>query len=349
MLQRKPILAVDLDEVLGQFVDSVCKWHNRLYKTSMHPSSFRSYHFSAAVPEFGDQDTTARKIEEFLEGPASDTNVPGPSAEFLSILPVPGSRAALEALSAEFELHVVTARSDRIAPATRTWLSEHFGSLFTSVTFTNAYKNGVETKQITKGTVCRDMGAVCLIDDNVGYSLEASEHIPLALLFGAYSWNTRAAGSGEWEHALGATPDVGSGAGAGASAAPSDGASMAPPGTVLRNNVLRARDWTHVRALLSRLLAALRAGEAPRGSSGFDSVSVRTLYIPAASLAPADAARAVLDALLLQERLRVRVPTGSRQSLVECLVAGGAVVASDTDETFDVLRTDALLAQLVAR
>jgi hypothetical protein len=78
-------------------------------------------------------------------------------------------------------------------------------------------------------------------------------------------------------------------------------------------------------------------------------VSVRTLYIPAASLAPADAARAVLDALLLQERLRVRVPTGSRQSLVECLVAGGAVVASDTDETFDVLRTDALLAQLVAR
>lgn len=348
-LHRKPILAVDLDEVLGQFVQSVCAWHNRLYKTSMHPSLFTSYHFSHAVPEFGSEDTTMRKIKEFLEGPASDTGAPGPSAEFLSILPVPGARAALEALSADFDLHVVTARSDSIAPATRAWLSANFGTLFSSVTFTNAYTNGVETRKITKGSVCREMGAVCLIDDNCGYALEASEHIPVAVLFGAYSWNTRAAGSGEWEHVLGAPQGAGSGAGATAGASPSDGAIMAPPGTALRSNVLRARNWAHVCALLSRLLVALRAGESLKGSCGYDSMNVRSLYDLPASFSSAEAVTAIFDMLLLQERLRVRVPTGSRQGLVERLVEGGAVIAGETDDTFDVLRTDALLKQLVRR
>lgn len=42
----RPTVAVDLDEVLGQFVPQFCAWHNETFNTSWHADEFHSYHFT---------------------------------------------------------------------------------------------------------------------------------------------------------------------------------------------------------------------------------------------------------------------------------------------------------------
>lgn len=41
----RPVVAVDLDECLGQFVSQLALWHNEAYSTSLELKDFDSYHF----------------------------------------------------------------------------------------------------------------------------------------------------------------------------------------------------------------------------------------------------------------------------------------------------------------
>lgn len=42
---KKPVLAVDVDEVLAYFIPSLVEFHNESYSTTLSPESFFSYEF----------------------------------------------------------------------------------------------------------------------------------------------------------------------------------------------------------------------------------------------------------------------------------------------------------------
>lgn len=48
---KRPVVAVDVDEVLGYFVSQLCAFHNKNYGTELTPEDFTSYYFHEVCPE----------------------------------------------------------------------------------------------------------------------------------------------------------------------------------------------------------------------------------------------------------------------------------------------------------
>ena len=114
--RSKPVLAVDIDEVLGAFLPALIRWHNDTHGTSLSLGDFNSYWFCEVWG--GTNEEATEKVHAFFETPY-----------FLQQLePIQGAAAALETLSAKFDMVVVTSRQHVIAEATMQWLEQHFPS-----------------------------------------------------------------------------------------------------------------------------------------------------------------------------------------------------------------------------
>lgn len=59
-----PLIAVDLDEVLGSFVAPLCEFHNETYGTSLKLSDFTSYRFCEVRPHSPPSPSLVLKEEE---------------------------------------------------------------------------------------------------------------------------------------------------------------------------------------------------------------------------------------------------------------------------------------------
>jgi 5'(3')-deoxyribonucleotidase len=180
----KPLIAVDLDEVLGDFVPQLVKFYNTTYTaTGTHPEpgmrvltndDFFSYAFHEVWG--GTAAESATKVDAFFE-----------SSYFADIPVVAGAREALESLRSKFDFTVVTSRQHHLEPRTRAWLSRHYPGIFKGVFFGNHWaSSGVKQ---SKPDMCAAIGAVALIDDSVTYALQCSHVLPRVFLFGTYAWN----------------------------------------------------------------------------------------------------------------------------------------------------------------
>ena len=180
-----PVVAVDVDEVLGAFLAAFCRFVNEHRAAAaaggaaapppLSPSDFASYHFSGALG-MGDEEAS-RLVQLFFR-----------SRHFLrELAPLAGAREVLERHASSFRFVVVTSRSLDIADATREWLDAHFAGCFAAPPlFGCAYGAGVRRP---KSELCRELGAVMLIDDQTAYAREASGAVERVVLFGDYAWN----------------------------------------------------------------------------------------------------------------------------------------------------------------
>lgn len=160
----RPVLAVDLDEVLGYFVAGLARFHNEAYGTSLTPEHFGSYHFRHVWG--GDEEESVRKVHEFFASPHFQDG--------LEL--VPGAQEALRKLAAHYDLVVVTSRQFAIERETRAWLDQHFPGVFRAVVFGNHF--GLTGEKRSKPDLCRDLGAEILIDDSLRYAQEVGGEGP---------------------------------------------------------------------------------------------------------------------------------------------------------------------------
>jgi 5'(3')-deoxyribonucleotidase len=221
----KPVVACDIDEVLNQFVAALSIAINATYGTSWHPSQYHSYHFHDVWG--GPPEETVRRMTEFMGSPHLD-----------NLEPMEGARHVLSSHLETFEFVVVTSRNLDVADRTKAWVNRHFPGIFSRFEFSNHY--GKEGRKMTKGELCRSVGAIALLDDNVHYIREASSSLGTAILFGEYRWNRL---SVEEEQQL-------------------------PP------NVVRAVSWAHADAILRKIAAEVAnttAGAACSSSSSSSS------------------------------------------------------------------------------
>ncbi len=171
----RPIIAVDIDEVLAPFHDLVFAHHNEIYGTN-----FSSRHASGKyyVDQFtGDSyETTKTKLKKFLNTEA-----------FQNVEPIQGAVATIAALKANYDLVVITARQDFFQGFTQIWLERHFPQTFKNTAFTE-YVTGQGIK-VPKLKLCQDIGATYIIDDNISTAKECAAVGVRAVLFGDYPWN----------------------------------------------------------------------------------------------------------------------------------------------------------------
>jgi uncharacterized protein len=160
----KKIIAVDIDEVLADFIAYFVEYHNLTYKTQMS----RDKVFSFALHEVFKvtrEDITTKMIRFSEEG--HDTK----------ITLVKGAQEGIDALLKKgYELHLVTSRPEAIKPQTEQWIAKHFPGKFTDLH--HAFNPNIHKKdsKMKKWEVCKEIGAGVLIEDFLPNAIGCAEN-----------------------------------------------------------------------------------------------------------------------------------------------------------------------------
>lgn len=171
----KPVIAVDVDEVLAHHNVELVKYHNQVYGSKHTLEHYVSDHWSEIWNV--EKEESRKRAIAFHE-----TGIHG------RLQPINGAYESLKELSESFEFHVVTARRRLIIESTNEWINTHYPGIFKSINFVHIWE---DANPPTKAEVCRELGALLLIDDSVGHCALATESGIDAILFGDYPWNNK--------------------------------------------------------------------------------------------------------------------------------------------------------------
>ncbi|KAF0973890.1 hypothetical protein FDP41_007277 [Naegleria fowleri] len=177
---NKPIIAVDIDEVLTPFVPLLIEFYNKHHllegQQPLDMKMFHSYHFRDVWD--GSEERSKQIVDEFLQ------------SELFLGQPILDETAfdVLQSLSTKYKLVIVTSRQHKLKEQTQMFLQKYFPNTFAEILMGNHYGETGQT-QMTKPEMCRQLNAVLLIDDSLKYCQQCvDEKIP-AILFGNYAWN----------------------------------------------------------------------------------------------------------------------------------------------------------------
>jgi 5'(3')-deoxyribonucleotidase len=169
-----PVIAVDVDEVLANFVPSLASFHNDVYKTNLTINDFDAYFYKDVWG--GSEVETMGKLSLFYN-----------SSYFKKITPMPHAKEVLQLLQKKFDLHIVTARPSELETPTREWIDTHYNGIFKSIQFGNHFSKSGASR--SKSSMCKDINAFLLIDDSYLYAKECLDAGLKVILFGDYPWN----------------------------------------------------------------------------------------------------------------------------------------------------------------
>ncbi|XP_074280831.1 uncharacterized protein LOC141605823 [Silene latifolia] len=176
-LPNKVVVAVDVDEVLGNFVSALNRFIEDRYSSSHSVSDYHVYEF-CKIWKCSRDEADIRVHEFFKTSYFKD-----------GIYPIPGAQKTLNKLSRFCNLSIVTSRQNVIKDHTLGWIAKHYPGLFDEIHFGNHFALDGESKP--KSEICRSMGARVLIDDNPRYAIECAEVGIRVLLFdyeNSYPW-----------------------------------------------------------------------------------------------------------------------------------------------------------------
>lgn len=164
-------IAIDLDDVLANSLDSFIEFYNTNYNGNLKPEDF-----------------TAFTLNEIQGMPAEEEqkimNEYDDSEYYDDINPMPEAKEAISELSKNNELMIVTSRPQKKETQTKKWIEKHIPEI-KNINFIRQEYGG-ESK--TKGEVCKELGAEILIEDNLDYAKSCIDKSIKVLLFD-YPWN----------------------------------------------------------------------------------------------------------------------------------------------------------------
>ncbi|EEF46186.1 conserved hypothetical protein [Ricinus communis] len=171
------VVAVDVDEVLGNFVSALNRFIADRYSSNHSVSEYHVYEFFKIWN--CSRDEADIRVHEFFK-----------TSYFKSgIYPIPGAQKVLQKLSRLCKLSVVTSRQNVIKDHTVEWIEKHYPGVFQEIHFGNHFALDGESRP--KSEICRSLGATVLIDDNPRYAIECAEVGIKVLLFdyeNSYPW-----------------------------------------------------------------------------------------------------------------------------------------------------------------
>lgn len=174
---EKLVVAVDIDEVLGNFLFALNTFIAERYFLNHNIAEYHVYNFDkvwkCSLAEANVRVHEFFKSKHFTEG----------------IHPIPGAYQALLQLTSFCHFSIVTSRQNVIKQQTIDWVERHYSGFFREIHFGNHFSfDGIEK---SKSEICRSFGAQILIDDNPRYALDCAENGIEVLLFdyhNSYPW-----------------------------------------------------------------------------------------------------------------------------------------------------------------
>lgn len=169
------MIGIDIDEVLFPFVEEFSIWHNQEYGTELTASNFNSYEFEnilqVDIPE------TIHRVHSFLRQEHAH----------LGVSPLHDAQDAIARLSEDYTLAAITARHPEFEHPTKAYLLRHFGDSIGAIRLVG-HKETMD-KVLPKSVVCKEIGAIALIDDSIPHVLGCADNDIQGVLFGSYPWN----------------------------------------------------------------------------------------------------------------------------------------------------------------
>ncbi|MEO6761667.1 MAG: hypothetical protein ABI220_04825 [Candidatus Saccharimonadales bacterium] len=170
---KKPIIAIDFDDVLCPTSPLTIDFYNRTYGTNLTMDN--AYTYANSGLWLADHATVLQRVNDFITQP-----------EILEVPPIKGAVDVIRSLSSEYSFIVITGRSTLTHDFTVQWLRCHFGNKFDDCIFMEELQKG--EPDVSKLDVCNGLGVVYLIDDTLLH-LQYFEAESRGVLFGDYPWN----------------------------------------------------------------------------------------------------------------------------------------------------------------
>lgn len=176
---NKPIIAVDIDDVLKESSQAIVEYSNEKWGTNL---TIEDYTENWGEAWGVDADEYARRAREIH------------SSKVLVIgQPFNETRRVLKRLSQDYRLVITTSREMVISTDTQEWIEQNFEGIFTDIHFAGIWdgkRSGAAiAAKATKASLLKKIGANYLIDDQVKHCFAAANEGIVSLLFGNYAWN----------------------------------------------------------------------------------------------------------------------------------------------------------------
>lgn len=151
-------IAIDIDEVLADTLETFLGYHNNRYNTSFKKDQFHTYNWWEIMGI-----SVSDVLESFYDFMKSDYGA--------KIAPIEGAGEAVKFLSEKHDISLITGRPKDISEETHNWLDKNFGKYFDEVHFADNFINPVD---FTKGDLCKQIGATVMIEDIPRYALSCA-------------------------------------------------------------------------------------------------------------------------------------------------------------------------------
>lgn len=168
------IIAIDVDDVLGDFSEAFIKFIKHQHDVNVDIHNLKVAQWWQAWGHT--QEEANAMIFDFLE-----------SDEVMHIKPKTGAVRALKILKhAGHVLYVITGRPAKGQERTKQWVHDNMPEVFEKIFCTDFHL--VSGGEMTKGSICKQIGAQALVDDFPGYAEECLAAGVRVLLFDSF-WN----------------------------------------------------------------------------------------------------------------------------------------------------------------
>jgi 5'(3')-deoxyribonucleotidase len=169
---KRPLIAVDIDDVLVDHYEALLAFHNARYGTTHTLQDYVTDHWSVVWGT--DHAETERRAKEFAA-----LGVAGRAVKA-------GALRGVQELRKHYDLGVVTVRRKINVEPTMEWLDIVFPDTFREVRFVPIWE---ESDAPSKAQICQQLGASYLIDDSLKHCELAAAAGVHAVLFGNFPWN----------------------------------------------------------------------------------------------------------------------------------------------------------------
>jgi uncharacterized HAD superfamily protein len=174
----KPIIAVDIDDVLAVHAEAMVAYSNRTFGTALTLDDYTE-HWSLMWQV--DHEETARRAHEYHL--TDDMTHYRHHEDALEVL---------RYLAQDYRLIIVTARRKQVTELTQTWIEKHFKGVFEAIYYAGIWDTvSADSPTATKAELCQKLGVSYLIDDQSKHCNAVQEKGIQAIMFGDYPWNSR--------------------------------------------------------------------------------------------------------------------------------------------------------------
>lgn len=178
-MKNKPIIAVDIDDVLSHSAADILRFSNKRWG---HAHTLEDFDEHLAKMWQISQEEFEDRFREYIESGIMET-----------YKPIAKAKEVLIDLSKRYSLISVTSRRAILLEMTERWIDTHYHGIFKQIVSSGIYGSSKKDEHLlTKADILVEVGADYLIDDQVKHCNGAAEKGVEALLFGGYPWNRSA-------------------------------------------------------------------------------------------------------------------------------------------------------------